>query len=237
MIIAFIVLGLYWLKSKQGGSVIELDGKRLPSSSTSQIPSHSGPFQYASSKPYISSNVKHQGKESSNDDPYPDAKKIKNKKFSPKSSSSVQPRIIESYFSQNELSLNGQSYDVSDELYAISSDRYDFSMGEVVLKANGHIYFQASESNKGRPVLFNKRTKQLAVMTGKINLIANSKQPIEVYSNFYSGDVDSRMSHLGRYSIQVRSNQNIFELFNNLQNDSHFKLVELEVIEGIHHAK
>lgn len=135
------------------------------------------------------------------------------------------PTSLSAYFGSVEMRMGRRKYFVSHELRSIPTEFFEGHMGTEVVRENGYVFFEASETRFGLPTLYNVRNKSLGLITGRILLKDISLEQARSIAGQYGSELDFSMAHLGVYAFVA--GMNVIAISQEIGQGA-----ELEIFEG-----
>ena len=139
------------------------------------------------------------------------------------------------YFGTDERQLGKTKFKVSQDLHSIPKNEFKSYMGQIILSAYGHVFFQ-KEGEYGTPALLNTKTHRPVILTGRVTITSNSKIDSESLKLKFGLPVDETMKHLNFYAIKKPKEQSIWDFYNNVKGHSEL-IVELGMLQGVPNEK
>lgn len=135
------------------------------------------------------------------------------------------------YFGTDERVFGNTKFKISQDLNSIPKNEYKSHMGQIILSAYGHVFFQ-KEGEYGTPALLNTKNHRPTILTGRVTITSNSKLDSETLKLKFGQPVDETMKHLNFYAIKKPKEISIWDFYNNVK--AHPELiVELEMLQGV----
>jgi len=169
----------------------------------------------------------------------------------------INPELLQG----SDVTLNGQSYLLLSKVRSVEIPHCDAALNGPIQLENlgieGHRFLTAKQNqaiyetqtiqnnltldttlqgSQRHPVLYNARSKKLAVLTGKVSIKVTRNDQASALANKFNLQIHRHFPHLRLVIFQVAAEQNISSLVKRLKKDVRVKRVRVDLLENLPQA-